>query len=169
MNLKKFYLSVFALFSLLHLNAQRIGYSYDDNGNRTGRTLVTEQLKSNSVSFPVINQKNLKSLENIQGTGSYDEQSEKETINQAKRENGEIKTNVFPNPTTGMIKVQVENMPFNATNEIRVYDLAGKTLIVKKDFESSTDIDLSKLRDGIYILRIKIEDNWYDWKVVKNH
>lgn len=164
MNLKLVPPAVFMLFSAC-LFGQRVEYSYDDNGNRTGRTLIVEQLQSQSINFPVVNPRALKTVENSKTKET--ENKTKEAVEEIKPESGEIKANVYPNPNRGIINIDISNMPLNSKNELRIYDLNGNQLIIKKDFERSSQVDLSKYKDGIYILRMRINESFFDWKIIK--
>ena len=53
-------------------------------------------------------------------------------------------TEVYPNPTTGILNVKAEGM-------VRICDLQGRTLLSRTCHES-TSIDISHLPDGIYLL-----------------
>lgn len=141
------------------LYGQKVEFSYDENGNRLSRTIIVEQLKSGTVAFPVLNPKTLISTENAKTA----------ILEEIRPEEGEIKTSVYPNPNKGLIKINVSNMPLNSINEMRLYDLSGTQLSIKRNFDSNSEIDISRFKDGIYILRIKINDRIFDWKVVKNH
>jgi hypothetical protein len=39
---------------------------------------------------------------------------------------------------------------------------------MKKNIENHTEIDITRFIDGIYILRVKINEKTFDWKVIKN-
>lgn len=69
MNRKKIILISIVLFQVITLCGQRVVFTYNDNGNRLTRTIVVEQLRSNSVSFPVIDPKSLKTTENALAKG----------------------------------------------------------------------------------------------------
>jgi hypothetical protein len=60
-------------------------------------------------------------------------------------------------------------MPLNPVTEMKLYDLSGMELTSKSNFESSSELDISRFRDGVYILQIKINEKTFDWKVIKNH
>ena len=145
-------------FNCLH--GQTINYTYDENGNRTSRVLVTEQLRSNNLQFPILNPKELPK-ESMK-------ESKKESLTEIITE-GELATYVYPNPNMGIIKIDITYLPLNAKTEARVYDLSGTERLVKRNFESHSEIDISQLKEGIYILRIKINDKIFDWKVIKGN
>jgi hypothetical protein len=59
-------------------------------------------------------------------------------------------------------------MPLNSISELRLYDLSGNEIVMKKNIENHTEIDITRFIDGIYILRVKINEKTFDWKVIKN-
>jgi hypothetical protein len=142
------------LFQTAFLFSQKIEYTYDANGNRTKRELVVNQLKSATIKFPVTDPSNLKLADDTK------------TI---EVEAGELKTTVYPNPNKGIIKINISNMPQDPVTEFRLYNLSGTELMVKRNFDSYSEIDINEYKDGVYILRIKINDKLFDWKVVKSH
>jgi hypothetical protein len=178
MNRKHIILTSLALFTLMRLFGQRVEFTYDDNGNRLTRTIIVEQLQSNTVTFPVINPKSLITAENEManeleaGTTLQKDNAgavEGLTRESLKPEEEKIVTIIYPNPSIGLIKIDITNLPLNSINEMRLYDLAGLEKLVKRNFDNHVEIDISHLRDGIYILRIKINGSTFDWKVIKNH
>jgi hypothetical protein len=147
----------------MNLFSQTIGFSYDASGNRVSRTLVVQQLQASSDSLPSINAKSLNSVENVKSSETADVKQDS-----IKSENGEITPRVYPNPTKGLIEINISNMPFNPTNEMRLYDITGSEMTMKRNFDSKSEIDLTQYKNGIYILRIKINGKTFDWKVIKN-
>ena len=83
-------------------------------------------------------------------------------------EDGAIETFVYPNPNKGLIKINISNLPLQSINEMRLYDLSGTELTLKTKFGSYSEIDISQYSDGIYILRIRINDKIFNWKVIKS-
>jgi hypothetical protein len=136
-----------AFSSLLKVNAQTpITYTYDSNGNRLERTLGAK--KSAAVSFPV-EEKNIKPLEEL---------TEFESA---------IK--IYPNPTTGIIKVSIENILDQIKGELRIYNLNG--IILKKLRVDSplTEIDVNDIADGVYVMRLLINGKSLDYKIIKHN
>jgi hypothetical protein len=155
---KRIILLSLVLFQTMTLFSQRVEFTYDENGNRLTRTIIVEQLQSKSVQFPISNTESLKTLENTNTiTPEVDAKEGNVTI-----------TNVFPNPNKGILKISISNMPSDSKTEMTLYDLSGVELIVKRNFEGYSEIDLNQFSDGIYILRIKINGNTTSWKIVKN-
>ena len=77
--------------------------------------------------------------------------------------NNELDANVYPNPTTGV--VNIEGATLNA--DIAVFDMFGKQLMTGKVASERTELDLSGLASGIYIIRIANADAVSTIKVVK--
>lgn len=69
---------------------------------------------------------------------------------------------IFPNPTTGMVMVQVGNQHFTAT----VYDLNGKMVVQAQQISSSTPIDLSGIAAGKYLLHLRGQTS-YKFSIIK--
>jgi len=154
MNLKRLILIGFVLSQFIDTKCQTVDFFYDENGNRTSRILTVEQLKSGSTQFPVINTKDLKLVEDVQ---------------EQKSEESEIEAMVYPNPTKGVLHIDISNMPLNSKSELRIYDLSGVQLIIKRNFGEAVEVDMTQFKDGLYILRLKVNKKVFDWKVVKNH
>jgi hypothetical protein len=159
-------------FTLFFLSYQAIGqhikFDYDDNGNRISRVLFVEEVQSSSVKFPIMNPRSLQKFNDNQQPESLKTKDEPLTA-EVKSENEVVKPVVYPNPTKGLLRVMVPTMPLNALTDLRVYDLNGTELIIVKNPGTETEIDISQYRDGIYILRMKIDQLIFTWKIVKNH
>jgi hypothetical protein len=137
-------------FNNNNLLSQSIEFNYDESGNRVSRTLITEQLKSGKIDFPVSDPQNLKAVDQIPTEG-------------------EINAKVYPNPNKGLIKIDVANMPLDPVTELSLYGLSGNQLLIRRNFDSYSEIDISHLKNGIYILRIKINETLFDWKIIKGN
>jgi hypothetical protein len=167
MNYKKIIPVILVLFQSVKLLGQSVEFTYDDNGNRLSRTITVELLKSGTVQFPFLNPKSLKSIS--PELAKTKESEIAKSVKEGESEEGEISTLVYPNPNKGLIKIDISNMPLKSKNEMRLYNLSGTELTVKRNFDSYSEIDISQFKDGIYILRIKINESIYDWKVIKSH
>ncbi len=152
MNTKSIILTGLLLFILLKLSGQSIGFTYDANGNRVSRELIVEQLKSATA---------------IAGSTSKNDVVDPLQKPEDIAETPEV--HVYPNPNKGILKVEIKNLSPGSSREMRIYDLAGRQVLVKENFENYSEFDLNSLKDGIYILRIKIDDKALDWKVIKSN
>jgi hypothetical protein len=76
--------------------------------------------------------------------------------------------NIYPNPTTGIIKIIINNK-FNSDYIVEVYNNIGIILqILKKDkSEINFEIDLGKFPGGFYMLRISDKNRKYLIRVIK--
>jgi hypothetical protein len=70
------------------------------------------------------------------------------------------KPNVYPNPTTGLVTLNVPD------GEATVLDMKGKVLIVTT-LSKDKKIDLTKYDSGMYILILKTNDTIYEYKIMK--
>jgi hypothetical protein len=180
MKLKRIILISLILIQVLPLFSQSVAFTYDSTGNRLTRTIVVQKLQSNETEFPVVDAKALIPVESAIGAGASQAIEDKESSQDSKFSSqekslneksimgeGELITLVYPNPSKGLLKVEISNMPASSTNEMILYDLNGMELISKKNFDSYSELDISQFKDGIYILRIIINKNRFDWKIIK--
>lgn len=71
---------------------------------------------------------------------------------------------VYPNPTTGSLYIQ---LPSGDLQQVTVTDLNGRTIKTIYYPEKTGMLDVSELSQGIYLLRIKINDQYYTAKISK--
>lgn len=77
----------------------------------------------------------------------------------------DTKTVIFPNPTKGMIKIRTTFK----IEELYIYDLAGKIIMRKENLEEGKNtIDMTSYPQGIYWVRVRANNNWETFKVIKN-
>ena len=78
---------------------------------------------------------------------------------------------VFPNPTTGLITIEMKEYKGSALSFI-LYDLKGQEVFRKESSVGSYikfDLDLAALSQGVYLLRVVSENQPYKTlKIVKN-
>lgn len=75
---------------------------------------------------------------------------------------GTLAAKVFPNPTSGMLNVQLEG---NLTQKVQLvlYDVTGQPLQQRTMFDTDAlDIDLGALPSGVYGLRLRTEDGSFN-------
>ncbi len=175
MNRKRIILVGLVLLLAMRLFGQTVSYTYDENGNRHTRTISVRKLNS-MVKFPITDPKQLGAQKNQMARGleigstveTADEKGKDDiTRERIKTEEGEIGFNIYPNPNKGLIKIDISNMPLNSDSEMKLYDLNGKELKVQRNFDNHSEIDISQYIDGIYILRIMINEKRVDWKIIK--
>ena len=80
--------------------------------------------------------------------------------------NLDIKTKIYPNPTTNFIIIELEN---NVNAELLVYDINGKIVIKDKlRDEQKKQLDFSFLTQGNYLLHINIADKQSVYQINKS-
>jgi len=70
----------------------------------------------------------------------------------------------FPNPTKGI--VTLSGLPFNETYNIRIYSIDGRLIISTKE-RNPSEIDLSHMNAGIYLIQITGEKANTTLKLIK--
>lgn len=116
----------------------RITYSYDSAGNRRSRTIALSR------------------------SAEYDE-SEYYVTDALQ----EVEVKIYPNPTKGMLKIQLVNYSGDVLANFMVYSLQGTLIKSLTVSESTVIIDLSGYQNGLYILKIKIGETDTSWKIIK--
>jgi hypothetical protein len=132
-------------FSEITHAQNKIGYTYDTNGNRDSRAVVI-RLKSATIPRDSLQEKQAKKpLDDMIGLQQ---------------------TRIYPNPTKG--KLQID---FPALDDkqpiIWVYDPSGKLIVKKTAISSGNEVDLSPYPSGLYIMRIQIGQEKKEWKIIK--
>ena len=157
-------ISLIFLITFFHIKvlfSQTIDFAYDANGNRISRTLIVEQLQSQDISSIILDQEifdlTAKNLKSEKSTKCVDSISEGE----------EIQISFYPNPNQGILNIGIKNMPLDALSEIRLFDLSGTQLLMINDIPDYFEINIRHLKDGIYILRIKVNTEIFNYKVIK--
>ncbi len=121
----------------------KVSYGYDAAGNRVSRTIVITQLKS----------------------APAPEQEEHTTV-YSEMLSG-IKLDIYPNPTDGLLKVEIHNLPEGQTAGIMLYNLSGQLILTKKGIEKSAEIDISNQQAGTYLMKIVAGEYQTEWKIIK--
>ncbi len=136
-------LSVLFLCTSLNVCAQqRIRYIYDEAGNRTKREIVLSSTRSMSEN----------------------EEEASETYEEKLRE---TKVTIYPNPTKGMLWVDISGVDTFKDARISLYDLNGKLLQQWNSVSQSNAIDLSGQIPGMYLMQIAYDGKVSSWKIVK--
>jgi hypothetical protein len=141
------------VFTLSALKSQTYSYEfeYDDSGNRTRRTVIT--------------------IPPGQAVQQEDENSlneEKEQVNELSEQFfGEKTITVYPNPTTGIITLEINPLEQNDRGYLSLYSVDGSLLIQEEIIGENSEIDLSDLYPGSYLLNISLNDHVKTYKIVR--
>lgn len=131
----------FVLFCSISGFSQTMRYSYDDAGNRVLREIVLSRQRS---------------IES-------EKKSEKPIVEKI----SDKKVKIYPNPTKGELKIEVENWDDKCTGNIYIYSSNG-ILIRQYDMVDSMHIaDISDEPVGLYILKIYLNKNTMTWRIIK--
>ena len=147
--MRKLYIALFfAMFAnwALGQTAYNIKYKYDNAGNRTERNVIMlKSAKNDNAQIAAAEMKSDVYQEDVLGH--------------------EIK--IHPNPTKGQLRVEITNFGEKMQASIAVYTLAGKPVAVMQAFAGTNLLDISAQPQGVYIMRITIEQTSSDWKIIK--
>ena len=116
-------------------------YSYDNAGNRTGRTLTL--LKSSAA--PQAPQPSIALSDTI----------------------SEKALRIYPNPTHGMVTVEIQDYTGETQAEFRLTNMSGQLITGRKADAGTQSFDLSRQPAGIYLLQITIKGKSVVWRIIK--
>lgn len=134
---------IFSMWVSLDLCAQqRIKYIYDSAGNRLTR------------------QKEIV----VQTRGALSDEEEPSVYEE---ELSETKVTIYPNPTRGMLKIDISGVEKFENARISLYDLTGKLLQQWAGISQSNEIDLSERTPGMYIMQVAYNGKISSWKIIK--
>ena len=120
----------------------KVTYGYDAAGNRISRTIV---LSPTSAPAPIEEE------EPVVYTETF----------------ADIKLKIYPNPTTGLLKVEIHNLPKGQTADIWLYAMSGQLINTFKNVSDAISINISNQPAGIYLMRIMAGDFRTEWKIIK--
>jgi hypothetical protein len=88
-------------------------------------------------------------------------------VNSIRKNNTESKVLVYPNPIQNYLNVNLSD--FEVRNaKYAIFDYVGKVIIPQREFlNANPQLDLTFLLDGIYIIQIEIENQFYNYKFIK--
>jgi len=82
---------------------------------------------------------------------------------------GEEKITVYPNPTRGLLRVDIANVEIPKDARIYLYNVQGAMVRQLIDISAINELDISEQPAGTYIMRIMMDkDNISTWTIIKN-
>lgn len=120
----------------------RVDYTYDQAGNRTGRIVIYEQLRSKRNNTP---------------TDSVVVKDQLEGLD----------LKFYPNPTKGMLRVDINGSEADSELNMVIYDAQGRIILNSKANEGSNTLNLTRYAAGWYILQIQAGGNKREYKIIK--
>ena len=136
--MRKNLIGILLLLAAMNISAQSVTYAYDNAGNRTARTVTLN--------------KSPQAQETV--TALPDLIAEKAIV-------------IYPNPTKGILSVEIKDYTDQLQAEFRLMDMSGKTISSKKAVSGYQTFDLSHQAAGVYLLHIRINGESVVWKVIK--
>ena len=79
----------------------------------------------------------------------------------------DFKINIFPNPTKGVLKINIEGSIQNQNLMIEVYNIQGALILEQKANANFNVVDLSKHPKGTYLLVFSLGETSSKWKIIK--
>jgi len=75
---------------------------------------------------------------------------------------------VFPNPTDGLLHIQLDAQASQEVTELQIFDIQGIPMNLEQEliFQSKISLDLAPLQAGAYILQAVIDGDLYYQKVI---
>lgn len=74
------------------------------------------------------------------------------------------KVNVFPNPTTGLVSINIAGQPIE---QVVLLDILGKEVLTERyNSLKQVELDLSSLNKGLHLIKVKSTGSWYQHKVI---
>ncbi len=71
---------------------------------------------------------------------------------------------VYPNPTNGELNL---NSLDKSIEKVIISDIAGKQIITKTSIKQNETFDLSNLENGVYVIKIKVDNKTFTTKIIK--
>ena len=141
----KLLISSILLFLTISSYAQtfQIQYDYDVAGNRISRTVIT------------LNPINNKVFED----STYNEMQENTLAN--------LQVRIYPNPTYGLIKVEIENLPLTCNGSIIVLDVNARALFQNDNIQSNMLVDFTPYAPGNYSMILIINGKKKEWGIIR--
>jgi hypothetical protein len=79
---------------------------------------------------------------------------------------GAISFNIFPNPTSGLVSIQLSQL--NGETTLTLENVLGQTLVTQTITNIQTKLDLSAFADGVYIISLRQGDKMAVKQIVVN-
>ena len=139
-------LGFFATVCLQVLHSQNtVSYGYDAAGNRVSRTIVYQSPPPRSAPAP----------------------KEEEPPVVYSEVLSDIELKIYPNPTDGLLKVEILNLPEEQTANIWLYNLSGRLITLLRGITGFVDVDISGQPQGTYLMKIVAGEYQTEWKIIK--
>jgi hypothetical protein len=126
-----------------------IHFSYDANGNRIQRWVTIDKIVKADTADSL-----------------HQDNISKNRVNGADNKQGQ-RISLYPNPTQGLLDLQITGMKDGETAEYIFVSLTGQELLRKKTGSPQTRIDISSFAPGSYVVNVTLGSRLERWKVMK--
>lgn len=123
------------------LGPEAITFQYDNSGNRENRTIVYSSTKSAKMHY-----------------------MEPEIFEEIVEE---TKFRIYPNPTDGLLQIEISNLDTEIESSIKLFDLQGRKVYENNNPGLTNAIDISERNPGVYILMLQAGSKTREWKIIK--
>jgi len=127
-------------------------YDYDAAGNRVLRTIIPMN------QAPPAPQDSLETNSSVAKNSQIEFYVEKVA---------QVEIKLYPNPTTEKFTLEISQWGNLQTGNFKLYSLTGQLLQDHPVHSATTTISLANLSKGAYILKVHINNQVEDWKVIK--
>ena len=143
----RFHIPIFLALFLLNFNsirADRIVYGYDNSGNRI--------LRQKEIVYRT---------RSVVDGESEDPEEYSDTLSVYN------KVTVYPNPTEGLLKIDITGMERVGRSSLSAYSQSGQLLMNISPLSDSNEIDLTGYPSAVYYFIIVLDDKTSTWKIIK--
>ncbi len=137
------FITIFLATITNNISAQTISFGYDAAGNRISRTIVIQQQAAKVKAAPT---------------------EEPEVYTEIL---SDLLIKIYPNPTDGILKVEIENLPEGQEAILSLHNMQGKQILKQQTASGSEELNITNQPAGTYILRIVAGNNKTEWKIIK--
>ena len=147
-----------ALMSTFVLKSQTVDFTYDLNGNRTGRSLTVMRASAKDFAF-------FDDESDAKGEATADLPTDEDILPDDL--SGAIR--IYPNPFSSTIVVDTEGYPNSFVVGVEVFSIDGRLMYRDDNHARGGSVDLSRLQEGIYVLRVTIGPERSVFRIVKTY
>jgi len=143
------------IFISFAAKSQEYIYGYDNAGNRISRMAII--LNSTPQNPP-------DSSDNQ--TANYESEDADEPVQYESVLDDQVIT-VYPNPTTGELKINISDFEEGTKGSIMITDMQGKLIYQSDNINGNNIVNLSNAASGQYLMRIAVNNKNHEWFVMK--
>ena len=132
---------------------QKVEYKYDASGNRVSRNVIVLTSPSIAGSDQSKGEPQFEALPEMQE--SYTDML------------GEREVVIYPNPTQGIIRIDLQGYGDMNNARLLLYNIQGRLLLQINNVESTNTLDLTSFPVGMYILHLIEGIERSEWRIIK--